>query len=759
MRRAFIALLLVACSGPTLETDVALQSVALPSQQSALKVLLWGQSNAVGQGTRADASTAVPFYPRYLDEHVGTAHFYERLGPVLQDIPLNPAFAAALGGISPKRGVGTSIGSRLVGSLQQPVIATIARSGTAIAAWGVGQSARTSFDTYADELVSDLGSSGWHIVVIHGESDAQGPVTAAAYQTNLTSWVAHMRVKFPGARIYVGRVNVNCAGSDVTTVRAAQAAYVASDNNAELIDSDSYGFATPHFTDPGIDSYGDAIGLRILANTMPPIVMQMFNGWPNAADLTGGTSNPEIDPRQSGTFQADWTSRIPLRGPAMYGTGIDAQAYMDGVLLDASSHGIDALSFLTITPPEIYHATVDTDPIRENISIPYQKYFTSPNKSLAKFMLVLQATSLRYPYPGYPTAYAGIPPVPVNTTDGGAYLTAWGTWVAQQLADPQYLVMRNGRKPLGLLIASAMPAAMWTTFTNAVTAAGQSFDLVDWNNDISSATRLGATTLAAYPPNPWIVSGIGQHAYSAQAALDVSHAVLAGFRYTSFVTPQLDGRPLSHTGSDSAVIPWIDQPTQPELYAHCREMFTRERSFSGNVFLPDLAVLHGGMELAEDGQAWIPTVGESDRYALAVKWAKDPRTRPSAFSYNVHPEIVLVTKSGTWTMVRKLGPSIAHANRVMQSSTSGDSLSFTHIAVTGFALYGSTGPGFGSVQISIDGSVITTVSLAGSAADHVLLWTSSTLAEASHTLLVTLTANAATPIDAIGIACNPSSFT
>lgn len=487
------------------------------------------------------------------------------------------------------------------------------------------------------------------------------------------------------------------------------------------------------------------------AESLPPIGTLRFDAWPNPADLVGGTSNAADDPRQSGTFQADWTSRMPALGWAMYGTGVDAQAHADATTNSAADHGFDFFAFLSLIPPEIYHGTADTDAIRETFSIPFQKYLTSSAKPRMKFMLVLQSISLRYPYPGFPGH-------PANSTDGGAYLSAWAAYVANLLADPQYLVLQNGRKPVGLYSAVDMPTAMWSAFKAAVQATGQDFDLFDWNNDHTSATRLGATTLCAYPPNPWLPVGNGQHAYSEQATLDFNAAGLSGFRYTSVITAQLDQRPLNKTGVD-AVTPWVDLPTQPELYAHVRDMINKNAISGSQAFAPDIVIAHSWNERAEDGHGWEPSdpAGEDDRIALTIKWAKHPGQRPTTFAYKVTPEIVPVTKTGTWTMLRKLGTA-AHANRVLQSSTAGDSLSFSHIATTGFFLYGSTGAGFGSVQISIDGTPVTTVSLAGSAADHVLLWTSSVLTEGTHTILVTLTTSATVPIDAIGIVSNPSHY-
>lgn len=745
MRLAILlAVLLVACSGPSLETDVAAQSVALPTE-SVVKALVWGQSNGEGQGTRNDPTVAIPFYPRYLDEHVGQVHFYERLGPVLQDIPLNPAFASALGGISPKRGALPTAGTSIKAGGKNPVFATIARSGTAIGAWGVGQAARTLFDTYADELVLDLGAEDWHIIVIHGESDAQGPVTAAAYQTNLTNWVAHMRVKFPGARVYVTRVNVNCAGSDVTTVRAAQAAFVAADPNAELIDTDSYGFATPHFTDTGLDSLGSAIGARVLANVpATPIVVTQFDGWQNAADLAGGTSNSHDDPRQSGTFQADWTSREPTNGYAMYGTGIDAQARVDAVINAFADRGVDCIAPLIILPTGIYGSTVDADPIRQAMSTPFDSYRASAYKSRLKFIPLLQAISLRYPYPGFPSH-------PANTTDGGTYLAQWGTYVAGLLSDPQCQTF-GVLKAVGMYGTPDMPTAMWNVFKAAVVAAGgPPFVLIDWSHSPSDVVRLGAYASVPYPPNPPLPSGNGQHTYQEMVTLEAALAAPVSANFGAVISFRQDPRPLSHTGVD-AITPWVDAPSLPE---HFKFAYQQMRKISSG-FPSVMTIAHSANEWAEGGQGYEPSKQEDTRALDVMLWARRIMTRPTTYTYSLSTENSLIVKSGVWTMARLLGTTVFD-NRTLSSSTTGDTLTFSHINSTAFAIYGDTSLTGGTFNVQVDGGAPTLVSTVGTALHHQQLWSSGVLTEGTHTILVT-NVSGTIVTDAIQITCNPRNF-
>lgn len=484
------------------------------------------------------------------------------------------------------------------------------------------------------------------------------------------------------------------------------------------------------------------------ADTLPPVGVVRFDAWPNPADLSGGTSNSSIDPRQSGTFQADFNSRAPIQGFANYGTGVNAQAREDQNILYASANGVDFWSFLCIIPPEIYHGTPDTDPIRELFSTPFSAYRTSQYKSRMKFMLILQAISLRYPYPGFPGT-------PANTTDGGAYLTQWGTYVAGMLNDPQYLVV-DGKPQVGMYSGTKMPDAMWATFKAAVTAAGgPAFDLVDWNHDSTTATRLGAASLSAYPPNPGLPSGNGQHTYQEQDVIDTTQGTFIGFgrSYVTVITSHLDQRPLSHNNAVDAVIPWIDQPSQVEWYNHVYRMIHRVTSG----FSPKFSILHSWNEYAEDGQCIEPTTQEGTRRLDGVKWARNPATLPSAYTYSMSPEGALFTKVGSWTMTRLLATT-AHDNRAMTSGTLNDTLSFTHIVTTAFALYGDTALAGGTFNVQVDGGAATPVSTVGSAAHHQLLWSSGALAEGTHTVLVTILGTGSVSLDALKITCNPSNF-
>lgn len=495
----------------------------------------------------------------------------------------------------------------------------------------------------------------------------------------------------------------------------------------------------------------------IVEEKFPPIVAVAFPGWPNPADLAGGTSNSHDDPRQSGTFQADWTSREPVHGFAEYGTGVDAQARVDAIISVLSANGVDAIAPLIIIPEEIYGATVDADPIRQAMSTPFKAYLTSSLKQRLKFIPLLQSISLRYPYPGFPGHLA-------NDTDGGAYITQWGAYVAGLLNDPQCMTL-SGVKAVGMYDTPEWPTAMHTAFKAAVAAAGgPPFVLVDWSHSSSDAVRLGSVAIVNYPPNPGLPPGNGQHPYLALATINTALATPTGVGFCGVISYRQDQRPLSHSGSD-AVTPWVDEPSLVEHFQTAYAML--RRTVSG--FSQTLVSVHALDEFAEGGQGYEPSK-QADRdqpggaRALeAIGWAKNPLTRPPTYKYSLSIENSLIVKTGTWTMSRILGGSwsvgdVVYDNRILSSNTPGDTLGpFSHIACTALAIYGEVAPGLGSFTVALDGGAPVTVSCTGSAAHHQLLWTSGPLTQGTHTILVTVASGLISP-DAIQIACNPLAF-
>lgn len=423
-----------------------------------------------------------------------------------------------------------------------------------------------------------------------------------------------------------------------------------------------------------------------------------------------------------------------------------------------AARGVDAIAPLIIIPPEIYAATIDADPIRQGMSTPFNCYRASVKKNRVKFLPLLQSISIRYPYPGFPAA-------PANSTDGGTYITQWGTYIADMLNDSECVVI-NGLKTVGMYDTPHMPTAMWTALKAAVTSAGgpSAFNLIDWSHSPSDAARLGAIAIVNYPPNPGLPVGNTQHAYSEMVTINTALATPTGVGFSGVISYRQDQRPLSHSGSD-AVTPWVDEPTLVEHFQTSYAMMRRVVSGFGVT----LVSLHAADEIAEGGQGYDPSkqadrdqAGGTRALDAGCKWGKHPLTRPTTYTYSLSPENSLVVKSGTWTMARVLGgtwaaANVVYDNRTLSSSTPGDSLTFSHINSTAFAIYGDTSVSGGTFNVQIDGGTAVPVSTAGSAAHHVQLWSSGALTEGTHTILIT-NVSGTIVTDAIQITCNPRNF-
>lgn len=84
--------------------------------------------------------------------------------------------------------------------------------------------------------------SGVESIWFQGENDATNSTYADAYQTNLGDLVSALRAElgFPSSKIYVCRMHNNAPEPFKNTVRTAQANWVTSASNAQLVDTDSY---------------------------------------------------------------------------------------------------------------------------------------------------------------------------------------------------------------------------------------------------------------------------------------------------------------------------------------------------------------------------------------------------------------------------------------------------------------------------------------------------------------------------------------
>lgn len=389
-----------------------------------------------------------------------------------------------------------------------------------------------------------------------------------------------------------------------------------------------------------------------------------------------------------------------------------------------------------IYPPEIYHGTADQNTTLEKISTPLQKYLSSTVSPTLKFVPLLQAHSLRAPYPGFP---AGLP---ANTTDGGAYLAQWASYVQALVDDPRCLRL-NGVPVVGMYLSSVMPDPMWATFK---TALNRTIVLVDWNRDTTNGTRLGASIATEYPPNPGFPGGAGQHAYSEQAAIDVGYNSPVGFLTTGLISTIQDSRPRNTAHS------FVDQPTQPEFYNHA---WAQMRAVASGVHTT-LTIVHAWNERAEDGPAIEPSVQEGTRYLDAIMWAKNPSTKPSSYTYGIAARNLTFVKTGAgWTSSLALGTA-AWNNEKVSDSTASDTATLTHVKWLSARIFGATCASCGTFNLQLDGAAAAVIPTSGATAEHQMLQSFVfNGATATHTMLITINGTGPVNLDEIEVTYDP----
>lgn len=120
---------------------------------------------------------------------------------------------------------------------------------------------------------------------VQGESD-NSAVNAAAYQTNLTNFIADIRatygasLRFVVSRLSIGQTGV---GAELTTIRAAQTAVAAADPLIALLDTDVFGISGDnlHFNAAGYQQIGNSAAdllLHFRPFTTSPAIIPQSNG-------------------------------------------------------------------------------------------------------------------------------------------------------------------------------------------------------------------------------------------------------------------------------------------------------------------------------------------------------------------------------------------------------------------------------------------------------------------------------------------------
>lgn len=232
--------------------------VSVPIPASPVPILIWGQSNATGQGTTAPTGTPITSVPYWKEVLGASVHQTRRF--------------SALDWIGLRHGIEVQLAKDLVTAGRNPVIAQHGRNATAIANW-VPSASAPDWPAFRDHAAATLNRVSAaikrHVIVIHGETDGGGSSTANAYGANLATLASQMRSIIGSCRFYVLRLNV--AAVSVTfnsTIRTQQANFVSGDIDAELIDTDGVALAAdPHYDSAGYNALGSLVAAQIVLQT------------------------------------------------------------------------------------------------------------------------------------------------------------------------------------------------------------------------------------------------------------------------------------------------------------------------------------------------------------------------------------------------------------------------------------------------------------------------------------------------------------
>lgn len=379
---------------------------------------------------------------------------------------------------------------------------------------------------------------------------------------------------------------------------------------------------------------------------------------------------------------------MPYSNGHLAGTGVNTTAIVENENAIASSHGIDAWAFDTYLPPDIVHAA-DPSAKYELLQAGFNGYMASSNKSLMKYWVTLIMDN-RYGV-SYPASNEW------KYLDNGA----WGAWLADKVADSQYLYIQ-GKPVIGLynsgVNTTALTLARWQNLLAPIGGQSAVFCQV-MNGSASTFNTFGCQGAFTYGVNN-LPSSSGHVAYSVLGAADAAgwDAPLPGSQKTPQLTPVADRRGIDYTPLANDT--FSDQPTQPEWYSQVSGSMNR-----GGI----RQIITIWNELAEEGPGVIPTVQEGYRYVYAFKWART-HSFPTAYTYSVdayslvNQSDVAIATNGTWTYAGPVpGVPLAHDHDEVISTATGDYKQLTHVRMTACSVYYSTGPDRGIAEIDLDG--------------------------------------------------------
>lgn len=221
-------------------------------------IAILGDSNATGYGDsdKLDDRTLVSAYSSVsINEITGVADPFQ----VEHTISTRSLQPYDTGGV-PGLGVELTLGRALYEAGRTPAICKWSSRGSVLAnSWLPGQDYYSRVTAYLDARVTEFGTLG--IVYLDlGGNDGGSSTTASAVKANYDTLIGALRARYGNFTVIVRQASslADTAYAYMTIVREQQRAWVASDDNAVLIDVDDVPFGTDnlHFTANGYAGIG-----------------------------------------------------------------------------------------------------------------------------------------------------------------------------------------------------------------------------------------------------------------------------------------------------------------------------------------------------------------------------------------------------------------------------------------------------------------------------------------------------------------------
>lgn len=215
-------------------------------------IIIAGQSNAVGQGVVLSADSGLDLPTAFTSVQLHTMWASTTGNPIVwTTVATGNLQKYAANGV-PNMGVELSLGRVLFnGTGESPTsfpafIGKMAISGSSLADhwlptanYPTGTNLFTQFVQYINDRQTESGEQLGAIVWIHGEADAGDATDSAAYQANLTAFAEALRAQFGNSFVFaLNQLNVSSSLTHKAAVRSAQAAFVAGEVNAVMVNGD-----------------------------------------------------------------------------------------------------------------------------------------------------------------------------------------------------------------------------------------------------------------------------------------------------------------------------------------------------------------------------------------------------------------------------------------------------------------------------------------------------------------------------------------